>query len=207
METYFLAFVTFFITVGPVDVAAVFSALTANYQVDQRRLAWLSVTIAGGILFFFCLVGDSLLEYLGVSVSALRIAGGMLLLLTSIDLVFKAHSTSTGVSKHETKEARMRDDLAVFPLAIPLMAGPAAITSALVLTANAKGDLLEQGMIAAALASVLLLALFFMLFSRLVLRVLGKIGTSIFTRIMGLLLTALATQFILDGLKNSGLFD
>ena len=202
MEVFLLAFTTLFVTVGPVDVAVVFGSLSAN-QSQPQRLALVSVLVAGGILLFFALVGDLVLGYLGISVSSLRIAGGILLLLTSIDLVFNAHSDTTSVSKADTKEAKQRSDLAIFPIAMPLLAGPSAITSLIVLMAD--GDLVQKGQVLAALAAIMLLTYLSMLVSRQVASMLGRSGLNVFSRLMGLLLAALATQFVVDGIKTSGL--
>ncbi|MCB1844843.1 MAG: MarC family protein, partial [Halioglobus sp.] len=127
METAFVAFATFFATVGPPDVMAVFAGLTADASPRmRRRIALRATLIATGILVFFALAGEFLLSTLGISLAALRIAGGILLLLIGIEMVFAISSGATSTTAEEKEEASGRQDITVFPLATPLIAGPGA---------------------------------------------------------------------------------
>ena len=128
IETAGVAFATFFATIGPLDVAAMYAALTSAVSRKRRRqMAVRGTLIAGSILLLFALVGDFLLAGLGISLAALRTGGGILLLLIGIDLVFARSSGSTSTTDEEEKEAQSKQDISVFPLATPLIAGPGAL--------------------------------------------------------------------------------
>ena len=207
IETAIVAFATFFATVGPPDVMAVFAALTADASPRmRRRIALRATLIATGILVFFTLAGEFLLSTLGISLPALRIAGGILLLLIGIEMVFAISSGATSTTAEENEEATARQDITVFPLATPLIAGPGAMGASILLMSDAQGDFLLQGAVVAALLAVLLVTLIGMLLATQLQRFLGVTGMQVITRILGVLLTALAVQFVLDGLAQSGLF-
>jgi len=184
----------------PVGLAPVFIALAGNSSpIEQRRMAQRAVLIAGGILFVFALAGPALLNYLGISLDAFRIAGGLLLFKIAVDMVFAHRERET---EEEKVEASLRDDISVFPLAIPLLAGPGAMTSIMILTAEAKqisGGLL---IILAATTLVLLLAYAALLASNQLARMLGKTGVNVVTRVLGVLLSALAVQYVADGVVD-----
>jgi multiple antibiotic resistance protein len=206
-EALIIAFTTFFATIGPVDVAVVYGALSREMTSDQRRrTAVRAVFLASCLLFAFALFGQILLDRLGISIPALRTAGGILLFLVGLDMVFARHSGVASTTPDEDREARERKDIAVFPLATPLIAGPGAIGAAILLMTNTGGDLYQQLAVMAALGVVLLLTLLLLLVSGQVHRLLGVTGMNVVSRIFGVLLTALAVQFVFDGLKESGLF-
>ena len=139
LDSLLLSLSTFFATIGPADLVLVFAALTERMTTRERRLMALRGTlIATGILLFFAVFGEPLLKLFGITIPALRIAGGVLLLLISIDMVFARHSGGTGTTPEEESEAKKRVDISVFPLATPLIAGPGAI-SAVILLATAEG--------------------------------------------------------------------
>ncbi|MCB9076201.1 MAG: MarC family protein [Anaerolineaceae bacterium] len=207
LETAVVAFTTLFATIGPIDAAAVFAALTPDATPRQRRsTAVRGALIATVILVLFALLGKSLLAGLGISLAALRTAGGILLLLIGIDMVFARPSGSTTTTPAETEEATLKQDIAVFPLATPLIAGPGAIGAVILLMANAEGNLLLQGVILLTLLAVLLLTFLALLGAGQIQRVLGVTGLHVISRIFGILLSALAVQFIFDGIGQSGLF-
>lgn len=207
IETALVAFTTLFATVGPQDVAVLFAALTARNTARERRAIALKGTlIATGILFFFAFFGDALLRLFGIGLPALRTAGGVLLLLIAIDLVFARHSGGTSTTSEENEEAAARPDISVFPLATPLIAGPGSIGAVVLLTANAEGDRLEYLAVLSALAGILLFTFLLMLIAAQVQKILGVTGVHVVSRIVGVLLAALAVQFIFDGLAASGLF-
>ncbi len=208
LEAYLVAFMAFFATIGPPDVAVLFAGLTAHASpAERRRTAIRGTLIAGGILLAFAAFGQSILHMFGISLAALRASGGILLLLIAIDLVFARHSGATSTTDEENIEAKTRTDISVFPIATPLIAGPGAMGASILLVAAAAndGDYLKVTITVAALLSVLALTLFLMLAATAVNRLLGVTGVQVLSRIFGVLLAALAVQFIFDGIKHSGL--
>jgi multiple antibiotic resistance protein len=207
IETGLIAFTTLFATVGPQDIAALFAALTAGSTAAKRRAIALKATlIAGGILFFFAFFGDALLALFGITLPALRTAGGILLLLIAIDLVFARQSGGTSTTSEENEEAVSRPDISVFPLATPLIAGPGSIGAVVLLIANTEGDRVQYAAILMAIAAILLLTFLLMLIAVHLQKLLGVTGIQVVSRIVGVLLAALAVQFIFDGLAASGIF-
>ena len=206
LETALIAATTFFATIGPPDVAALFAALTPdNTAAERRAIAIKGTLIAGGILLFFALFGDAVLSWFGISLAALRTAGGILLLLIAIDLVFARASGGTTTTDEENKEAETKTDISVFPLAMPLIAGPGAIGAAILLVADARGEPVLIATVIAALLAVLLLTFVLMLAASQVQRLLGVTGLHVVSRVIGVILAALAVQFIFDGVADSGL--
>jgi multiple antibiotic resistance protein len=208
LKSFAIAFATFFATIGPLDLAALFAALTPYYSESERRAtAFKGTLIAAVILLFFSFSGTALLDYLGISLAALRISGGVLLLLFAIDMVFGGQAGGGARSSDEEKmEAMQKSDLSVFPLAMPLIAGPAAIGATVLLMADAGGDLQQQVAVTGALLAVLLITLFFLMVSGQVQKLLGVTGLHVISRTVGIILSALAVQFMIDGLRESGLF-
>ena len=206
LETTIVALTTMFATVGPLDVAAVFAGLTAGTPRKRRKqMAVRAALIAGIILVVFALVGEFLLENLGISIAALRTSGGILLLLIGMDMVFARNSGGTSTTDAEEEEARARQDISVFPLATPLMAGPGAMGASILLMANTEGNLALQAVVVGSIVVIILLALLMCLLSAKLDRLLGTTGMQVVGRIMGVLLSALAVQFIFDGIVLSGL--
>lgn len=208
LEAYLVAFTTFFATIGPADVAVLFAALTAGASpAERRRMAVRGTLIAAFVLLAFAGFGKGMLQLFGISLAALRAAGGILLLLIAIDMVFARGSGGTTTTSEENAEARTRTDISVFPLATPLIAGPGAIGAAILLVAAAAeaGDTARIAVTIAALVSVLALTLALMLAATAVQRLLGVTGVHVLSRIFGVLLAALAVQFIFDGIRQSGL--
>jgi multiple antibiotic resistance protein len=207
LDVFLLALSTFFATLGPADLVLVYAALTERYtSVERRVMALRGTLVATGILLFFAVFGQALLGLFGITLPALRIAGGVLLLLISIDMVFARHSGGTGTTEEENAEARTRPDISVFPLATPLIAGPGAI-SATILLASPEG-LFSIGWfeIVAALIAILALCYLAMLVAIPIQRLLGITGLAVVSRVVGVLLAALAMQFLIDGLKTAHLF-
>ena len=206
LDTFLLALSTFFATIGPADLVLVFAALTERTtSIERRQVALRGTLIATGILLFFAVFGDPLLKLFGITLPALRVAGGVLLLLISIDMVFARHSGGTGTTPEEETEARTRADISVFPLATPLIAGPGAI-SAVILLSTAEGAFTAGwALIVAAMLLILLLCYAAMLLAIPLQRLLGITGLAVVSRIVGVLLATLAIQFLIDGIKASGL--
>ncbi len=205
-ESALIAFATFFATVGPPDVAVVFAALTpGNTSGERLRLAVKATLVGAAILLFFAFLGKPLLTYLGISLAAMRTAGGILLLLIAIDMVFARISGGTSTTADEKAEAAGRDDISVFPLATPLIAGPGAIGAAILLVAEAGGDPAGIAVVVGALIAVLLVTFVLMIAAAQVQRILGITGVHVVSRVLGILLAALAVQFLFDGIKESGI--
>lgn len=206
LETALLAFTTFFATIGPLDTAALLPALTPHNTARERRAMALKGSLLGaGILVFFAVFGEGVLGAFGISLPALRTAGGVLLLLIAIDMVFARPSGGTTTTADERAEAAASQDVSVFPLATPLIAGPGAIGAAILLVAEAQGDLTRTGIVIAALLAVVLLTYLLLLASTHVQKLLGVTGLQVVSRVMGVLLAALAVQFLFDGIAASGL--
>lgn len=205
-ETALVAFATFFATIGPVDVAAIFPALTTtSTPAQRRRMALKGCLIAATVLMAFLLFGNSVLAYMGISLPALRVAGGILLLLIGIKLVFAEPTGGTSTTEDENREAEVKDDVSVFPLATPLIAGPGAMGAAILLMGNAGGDIRLAAAVIGAMLTVVMMTFVLLLIATQVQKLLGVTGLHVISRIFGVLLTALAVQFMFDGLKGSGL--
>lgn len=202
---FFVAFATLFATVGVADTAFIFAALTKDNTPAQRRVfATRGVLIALVILLFFAVLGGQILDLFGISIPALRTAGGVLLLLIAIDMVFARHSGGTGTTDEEEDEAKHSQDISVFPLAMPLLAGPGAISAVILLTTGAQTDM-AFWLVIAALVVILLLVWVTLLVAIPIQRLFGLTGLSVMSRVVGILLAALAVQFVFDGIKASGL--
>ncbi len=207
IQTAAIAFATFFATIGPIDVAAMFAALTSRSKSAHRRaMAIKGTLVATGILLVFALVGEALLAYLGISLPALRTAGGILLLLISIDMVFARSSGGVSTTIDESQEAKAKADISVFPLATPLIAGPGAMGAAILLPANVRGEWVLQVTVIATMLAVLLITFLALMSASYLQKLLGVTGLHVVTRVFGVLLAALAVQFIFDGVSQAGLF-
>jgi multiple antibiotic resistance protein len=194
------AVVTLFVTIDPLGLAPVFVVLTAGATRSERWAAAVrATTIAGAVLIGFALVGEPLIGFLGISLSAFRIAGGLLLFVIAFEMVFARREERKSAA---AQSAVTRDDLrhiAVFPLAIPLIAGPGAISATILLESRAPGIV---GLIGLLIIIVLMIgscALVFLGANSLE-RVLGETGRIVVSRLLGLLLAALAVQFVADGI-------
>ena len=192
------AFVTFFTIIDPVGLAPVVVALTAHLSEAQREVIITRATlISAGIIAFFALVGRFLLDRLGISLYAFDIAGGLLLFLIAVDMLFGRQSGARE-TKAESEEAMTREDVSVFPLAIPLIAGPGTIATTILYVDLATPHPLELLAVAAAISSTLLVAWLVMRSSIDIIRLFGRTGILVLSRILGILLAALAIQFILN---------
>ncbi len=205
LEAFSVALATFFATIGPVDVAAMFAVFTGGLDDrERRRTAVRGVLIAGALLLMFALLGEWVLNMLGISLAALRAAGGVLLLLIGIDMVAGKGSGATTTTREEHREAELKADIAVFPLATPLIAGPGAIGAVILLMAHAESNYAEQALVIVALLLVLLLTLVSLLLASRLQSLLGVTGMHMVSRVFGVLLCALAMQFLFDGIAQSG---
>ena len=200
INTFLYAFVALIVIVDPPGTAVVFAAMTpqdsASERASQARRACL---VAALVLGVFGLAGANLLSALGIGLPAMRIAGGALLFLTAAEMVTGRHALRS--TDTERQVAMQSDqDIAIFPLAIPLIAGPGAMTTMVVLHSHAGGDPWRIAAIEAAVVAVILVTLVSLLAARFLARVMGETGASVAGRVLGVLLAALAVQIALDGL-------
>jgi MarC family membrane protein len=194
------AFVTFLTIIDPVGLAPVVVALTAQHSEEQRKVIITRATlISAGIIAFFAIVGRFLLDRLGINLYAFDIAGGALLFLVAVDMLFGRQSGARE-TKTESEEALTREDVSVFPLAIPMIAGPGTIATTILYVDLATPRPLDLLAVAAAIASALLAAWLVMRSSMQIIRLFGRTGILVLSRILGILLAALAIQFILNGI-------
>ena len=191
------SFLTLLVVLDPIGMVPPFLALTAERPRDEQvRIALRSVLVAGAVLLAFALGGSWLLSHLGITLEAFRVAGGILLFRIAVGMVFAQHERGT---EEEQEEARSRGDISVFPLAIPLMAGPGAMATIMILASQAEG--VPMGLpVVLAMAAVNLVIMYLAL--RLgppLSRLLGQTGVNVITRVLGVLLAALAVQYVADG--------
>ncbi|WP_428515969.1 MarC family protein [Roseovarius sp.] len=204
MDPSFLitAWVALFVIIDPIGMTPLFVALTQGDSPARRRAIALRACVAGAlILIVFASFGESVLEFVGISMPAFRIAGGLLLFLTALDMLFERR---TKRRKDQADEEDDRDDPSIYPLAIPLIGGPGAITTVILLAGQQPGIEGLAWVIGVMLSVVTLVFLLF-LTAGLLERALGRTGINVITRLLGMLLAALAVQFVLDGLKGFGL--
>lgn len=202
IETGFLitAFATLFVVIDPPGLVPLFIALTQGMDNDhRRRLALRACIIAAILLTLFGLLGEQLLGFIGISMPAFRIAGGILLFLTALDMLFERRT-----QRREGQKTDPDHDPSVFPLATPLIAGPGAIATMILLVGQTEswiGTAAILGLLLAMMVSTFL----FLLAAPLIERLLGRTGTIVITRLLGMLLAALSVQFVIDGVKGTGL--
>ena len=200
-ELFVSAFVTFFLVIDPPGCAPIFASLTGGTTAAHRRsMAVRSVLIAAGILLFFALLGEDLLRALGVSLHAFKIAGGIMLFLIALEMVFEKRQERRSHRAEEVKKDGEAEDISVFPMGIPMIAGPGSIASVMLLMARSDG-LTGTFIILGALAANLLLTLGALLAAGPLMRLVGPKIEGMVTRLLGVILGALAVQFVLDGVK------
>jgi multiple antibiotic resistance protein len=193
-------FMTLFVVMDPVGLGPVFLGLAGTRSVEERRrLATRAVIVAGGVLLLFALGGGALLGHLHVSLDAFRVAGGILLFRIAVDMVFAQLERET---QEEEAEARARRDISVFPLAIPLIAGPGTLASILILSGEAHAYPFGLGLVLATAAVVLALVYLGLAVSERTARLMGQTGINVITRVFGILLAALAVQYVADGARG-----
>lgn len=201
MTTDFLitAFVTLVVIIDPIGLAPLFVALTRGMTAARKRAIAIRACVTGiAVLLVFAAFGDAVLEFIGISIPAFRIAGGMLLFLTALEMLFERRSKRR---QDQAEEDDHSDDPSVFPIAIPLIAGPGAITTMILLIGQAPGD---YGLfwVSGVMIAVILISFSLFLAGDLIERILGRTGITVVTRLLGMLLAALAVQFVLDGITR-----
>ena len=197
MDEFIAVFVVFFSVIDPIGTVPVYIAVTSQVQKKERNLlAAKAVLFAGAILLFFILVGELILDVLEIPLPAFQIAGGIVLFLFALSMIF-------GDSKpeQEVKLVRTATETAVYPLAVPSIASPGAMLAAVLLTENAVYSVQEQVVTSLAMLSVLLITLIFMFSSNFIVRIIGNSGASVVSRLMGLILASVAVTNVLEGIK------
>ena len=213
-DIFISAFVTLFLVIDPPGCAPIYAGLVAGASAAQARsMAIRATIIAGLILLAFALFGQALLGAMHIGLDAFRIAGGIMLFLIALDMVFekrtqrreqraekvKAGHSASGVQPGADGE--LIDDVSVFPMAMPMIAGPGSIATVMLLMSRSTGPQ-AMGVILAALFAVMVLTLLALLAARSLMRLVGAQGEAVLTRLLGVLLSALAAQYVIDGLKN-----
>jgi multiple antibiotic resistance protein len=200
------AVATAFTIIDPIGMVPLSLTITAGAPPDfRRRTINRAVLVAAGVIVFMGLVGRAVLSYLGITLPAFSIAGGILLLLISIDMLF-ARPSGTRKTEEEEQEAILNENVAVFPLAIPMLAGPGTIATVLLLVNLSHNEPARLAIVFASFGLALFTAWLAMLGAGTISRYAGKTGIHVITRLLGIILSALAIQFIINGLSQSGLF-
>jgi multiple antibiotic resistance protein len=201
-ELFISAFVTFFVVIDPPGCAPIFASLTSGSSAAHRRaMAIRSVLVASAILFAFALAGQPFLKALGVSLDAFRVAGGIMLFLIALDMVFEKRTARREERAEEVKAAE-HEDISIFPMGIPMIAGPGSIASAMLLCSRVD-NWADRGVVLAALAAILALTMVALLLADPLMKLIGHRLEAMVTRVLGVVLAALAAQFVIDGVKAS----
>lgn len=203
MDSAFLitAFATLFVVIDPPGLVPLFIALTQGMDAaHRRRLAGRACIIAAVLLTMFGLAGETVLGFIGISMPAFRIAGGILLFLTALDMLFERRT-----QRREGQHPDPNHDPSVFPLATPLIAGPGAIATMILLVGKSGPGWVGTTAVMALMLAMMLATYLFFLASPFLERLLGRTGTIVITRLLGMLLAALSVQFVIDGVRGTGM--
>jgi multiple antibiotic resistance protein len=197
-------FIVFFLVIEPISLVPMFGALTRGGEPGyRRRMAYKSIAISALILVVFALGGDLVLQALGISVNAFKIAGGALLFLLSVDMVFARQSGLRSTTVREQDEARYREDISVFPMAFPLIAGPGALATLLLFVVETRTEPLALLALLGVIMAILVLTLLLLLLTTQIMKIMGVTGANVVSRLLGVVLAALAVQYVLDGLRHA----
>ncbi|WP_309661784.1 MarC family protein [Sphingomonas sp.] len=203
IELFGSALVTFLVIIDPPGCAPIFASLTRGASAAHRRsMAIRSSAIAWGVLMFFALLGRPMLHALGISLASFRIAGGVMLFMIALDMVFERRTQRREVRAQSIEGTPGADDISVFPMAIPMISGPGSIASAMLWVSRAD-DVGQVLTVLAAITVVILMTLVILLAAGPLMRLIGERIEAMITRILGVILAALAAQFVVDGLKQS----
>lgn len=201
IELYVSSLITFFVVIDPPGCAPIFAGLTSGATPAHRSaMAIRAVLVAAAILFVFALFGEDLLKGLGISLASFRIAGGIMLFLIALEMVFERRTERREDRAAKVAAEPAHEDVSIFPMAMPMIAGPGSIASVMLLMSRNDG-LQRSVVILGALATILLLTLAALLAAAPIMRVLGAKIEAVITRLLGVLLAALAVQFVIDGVK------
>ena len=202
-ELLITTFVTLFVIIDPIGLAPLFVALTQGMDAaERRRVAVRAVATGFALLALFGIAGEALLSTIGIGMPAFRISGGLLLFLMAVDMLFEKRT-----ERRDKQKVAGLPDPSIFPLATPLIAGPGALAAMILLTSQNSGNLSALVAIHAVLAVVVAVTLLLFLAGGIIERALGATGVKVVTRLLGILLAALAVQFVLDGLGDLGLLE
>lgn len=203
IELFISALVTFFVVIDPPGCAPIFASLTTGAPPAHRRaMAIRSTLVASAILVLFAAFGEKFLGAMGISLDAFRIAGGIMLFMIAIDMVFEKRTERRENRAEDVKANPDHDDISIFPMAIPMIAGPGSIASVMLMTAKSTG--IEQSLVVlGALAIVMVVTMLSLLAAGPLMKALGYKVEAMITRILGVVLAALAAQFVIDGIKAS----
>lgn len=209
-EAMLSAFLLLFVVIDPIGVASLYCALSRGYSAEETRaIAVRGTLVAFWIIVAFVVGGGALLRVLGITMPAFTVAGGILLFLLAVDMVLVRQSGLRTATPSEQHEAEQRTDISVFPLAIPMIAGPGTLTTVLLLTGQAGwGDRnwwQATAGVVAVVALVLLITLAMLLSARRIQRLLGETGVNVIVRLFGILLAALAVQYVSNGIHQLAL--
>ena len=200
IELFISALITFFVVIDPPGCAPIFASLTVGAEPRERRAqAFRAVFIATVILVFFALFGEDLLGALGITLDAFRIAGGIMLFLIAFEMVFEKRTQRREDRAQKIMDTPDVEDVSAFPMAMPMIAGPGTIASVMLLEARSSG-IEESLVVLAALGVILLLTLLALLLAGPLMRLLGQRIEAVVTRLLGVILAALAAQFVINGL-------
>jgi multiple antibiotic resistance protein len=203
IELFGSALVTFLVIIDPPGCAPIFASLTRGVsRADRTSMAIRSCVIAWAILMFFALLGRPMLHALGISLASFRIAGGILLFYIAVEMVFEKRTQRREGRAHEIEGTPEADDISVFPMAMPMIAGPGSIASAMLWVSRAETPV-HTAIVLAAITVVVMLTLVTLLAAGPLMRLIGERIETVITRILGVILAALAAQFVIDGLKQS----
>ena len=203
MELFGSALVTFLLIIDPPGCAPIFASLTRGTPPAHRRaMAIRSSLIAWAILMFFALLGRPMLHALGISLGSFRIAGGIMLFFIALDMVFERRTERREKRAEEIEGTPEAEDISVFPMAIPMITGPGSIASAMLWVSRAE-SIVEVAVVLAAITTVMAITLLTLLAAGPLMRMIGEKVEAMITRILGVILAALAAQFVVDGLKQS----
>ncbi len=194
------AFFTLFVVIDPIGLAPIFVAMTTGMSQRQRlAIATRACIVSAVILTVFGLAGQAILDFIGISLAAFRISGGILLFITALDMLFERRSARR---EEQSGDAGLEDDPSVFPIAMPLIAGPGAMATMILLASGE--DWLVVGGVLGVMGFVVLLVFALFLLAAPIERLLGATGVKVVTRLMGMLLAALSVQFVVDGMRDLG---
>ncbi|MBT8142969.1 MAG: MarC family protein [Gammaproteobacteria bacterium] len=197
-------FIILFVVVDPIALAPIFGAMTrGGSDAYKKKMAFKATILSTMILLLFLFIGNHFLKAMGITIPAFKIAGGLLLLVNGFDMVFARHTGLRSTTVKESAEARQKDDISVFPLAFPLIAGPGTITTVLLLSTEMSDDPVLFASLLGMILLVLALALIFLLLSGRVMKILGETGANVLDRLLGVILCALAIQFMIDGVRSA----
>jgi len=203
IELFISAFITFFVVIDPPGCAPIYASLTSNVPPrDRRVMAIRAIVVAAVILLVFALFGEPMLSALGISLDSFRIAGGIMLFLIALEMVFEKRTERREDRAQEIIEQPEIEDVSIFPMAMPMIAGPGSIAAVMLLTSQNDG-LNNAFVIMGALGAVLLLTLVGLIAAGPLMRILGNKVEAVITRVLGVILGALAVQFVVDGLSAS----